>query len=185
MATFQIGRGNRAATGRFQSPASPNAIRISGAKEMEQLLRQLPQHLAKQVLTKALREAAKPILDEARSLAPVGQEAKGRVRLRTTKRGKVSIDNYGKLKLNLRIANVPANQTPNSATVVVTVGKAFWGMFVEFGTRFMSARPFLRPAFEAKKMEVLKRLGESLGEQIEKAAKKLAGPLAKSGLRRR
>lgn len=160
-------------------------IRITGAREMAAVLLQLPHHIAKQALTKALREAAEPILDEARTLAPVGQESKGRVRLRRTKRGKVTISNYGKLKLSLRIANVPANRTPHSATVVVTVGKAFWGLFVEFGTRFMSARPFMRPAFESKKMEALNRLGESLGEQIEKAAKKLAGPLAKSGLRRR
>lgn len=160
-------------------------VRITGAREMAAVLLQLPHYIAKQALTKALREAAEPILDEARALAPVGQEAKGRVRLRRTKRGKVTISNYGKLKLSLRIANVPANQTPHSATVVVTVGKAFWGLFVEFGTRFMAARPFMRPAFESKKMEALNRLGESLGEQIEKAAKKLAGPLAKSGLRRR
>ena len=49
----------------------------------------------------------------------------------------------------------------------------------------MSARPFMRPAFEAKKMEALNRLGEALGEGIEKAAKKLAGPLSKSGLKLR
>lgn len=160
-------------------------IRITGAREMEAVLRQLPAAIAKQTLTKALREAAQPVLDEARALAPVGQESRGRVRLRRTKRGKITISNYGKLKPSLRIATVPASQTPHSATVVVTVGKAFWGMFVEFGTRFMSARPFLRPAFESKKMDALNRLGKALGEEIEKAAKKLAGPYAKSGLRRR
>lgn len=160
-------------------------IRITGAREMEAVLRQLPAAIAKQALTRALRRAAEPILDEARALAPVGQESKGRVRLRTTKRGKVSVSNYGKLKPSLRIANVPARQTPHSATVVVTVGKAFWGLFVEFGTRFMSAQPFLRPAFEAKKTDALNRLGKALGEEIEKAAKKLAGPYAKSGLRRK
>lgn len=156
---------------------------IRGASEMEALLRQLPAALAKQVLTAALRDAAKPILEEARALAPVGTESKGRVRLRTSKRGTVSISNYGKLKPSLRIAALPERLTPHSATVVVTVGKAFWGMFVEFGTRFMPARPFLRPAFEAKKVEALNRLGKALGARIEKAAKKLAGPYAKSGLR--
>ncbi len=159
-------------------------VRIKGAREMEQVLRQLPAQIAKKTLTAALRAAAEPILDEARRRAPVGTESKGRVRLRTSRRGKVSIANYGKLKPSLRIATVPAGKTPHSATVVVTVGKAFWGMFVEFGTRFMAARPFLRPAFEAKKMEALNRLGKALGERIEKAAKKLAGPYAKSGLRR-
>lgn len=159
--------------------------RITGAREMENLLRQLPDYIAKKTLTKALREAAQPILDEARTLAPVGKESKGRVRLRRTKRGKVSISNYGKLKPSLKIVTVPARLTAYSATVAVTVGKAFWGMFVEFGTRHMSARPFMRPAFETRKSEALNRLGKSLGEEIEKAATKLAGPLVKSGLRRR
>lgn len=159
-------------------------VHIKGAREMEQVLRRLPAQLAKKTLAAALRDAAEPILDEARRLAPVGQESKGRVRLRTTQRGKVTISHYGKLKPSLRIATVPDRLTPHSASVVVTAGKAFWGMFVEFGTRFMAAKPFLRPAFEAKKMEALNRLGKALGERIEKAAKKLAGPYAKSGLRR-
>lgn len=159
-------------------------LHIAGAKEMEQLLRQLPQQLARQTLTAALREAAQPVLEEARRLAPVGTESKGRVRLRRSKKGKVSISHYGKLKPSLRIATVPASRTPHSATVVVTVGKAFWGMFLEFGTRHMKKQPFLRPAFEARQREALNRLGQALGERIEKAAKKLAGPYAKSGLRR-
>ncbi len=150
---------------------------------MEQVLKQLPAEIAKRTLQQALRKGAQPILDEARANAPVGQESKGRVRLRTTKKGKVSISNYGKLKLNLRIVNNPS--TTHSASVAVTVGKAFWGMFLEFGTRFMAARPFLRPAFESKKYEALKVFGQELGAGIEKAAIKLAGPYRKSGLRRR
>ena len=160
-------------------------VRLHGAREMEAVLKQLPDYIAKRVVVGALRQAAVPILEEAQRLAPVGQESKGRVRLRRSKSGKVSISNYGKLKLNLGIVNVPDKKTQYSATVAVSVRKAFWGMFVEFGTRFMSARPFMRPAFDAKKFEALNRLGEALGEGIEKAAKKLAGPLSKSGLKLR
>lgn len=170
---------------RFSSMAEgTGVVRIHGAKEMEQVLRQLPDYIAKKVLTMALRRAAQPILDEARALAPVGQESKGRVRVRTTKRGKVTVSNYGKLKLNLRIKDISRHRSA-SATVAVTVGQAFWGMFIEFGTRFFTAKPFMRPAFEVKKIESLNLLGKSLGEEIEKAAKKLAGPYAKSGLRRK
>lgn len=134
-----------------------STVHIKGAREMEQLLRQLPAAVARQTLVKALRESAEPVLEEARRLATVGTEAKG----------------YGKLKPSLKIVNVPGRLTAHSATVAVTVGKAFWGLFLEFGTRFMSARPFLRPAFEAKKEAALARLGLALGEQIEKAAQRL------------
>lgn len=162
-----------------------STVRITGAKEMEAALRQLPDYIAKKVVVSALKEAAQPILDEARARAPVGQESKGRVRLRRSKKGKVTISNYGKLKLDLKIVTVPAKLTAYSATVAVTVGKAFWGMFLEFGTRHQRKTPFLRPAFEAKKMEALNRLGQALGRGIEQAAEKLAGPLAKSGLKRK
>ena len=171
--------------GRFGPSQAAQGVRLHGAREMEAVLKQLPDYIAKRVVVGALRQAAQPILDEARRLAPVGQESKGRVRLRRTKSGKVSISNYGKLKLNLRIVNVPDKKTEHSATVAVSVGKAFWGMFLEFGTRHMLKQPFMRPAFEAKKFEALNRLGEALGEGIEKAAKKLAGPYLKSGLKRR
>lgn len=169
----------------LQTARSPSTVRLHGAREMEQVLKQLPEHISRQVVVGALRDAAQPILDEARRLAPVGQESKGRVRLRRTKKGKVTVSNYGKLKLNLKIITLPAAKLEHSAGVAVSVGKAFWGMFVEFGTRHMGKKPFMRPAFEAKKMEALNILGKRLGERIEKAAEKLAGPYRKSGLRRR
>lgn len=164
-------------------------VRLHGAREMEQVLKQLPEHISRQVVIGALRDAAKPILEEAQRLAPVGQESKGRVRLRRTKKGKVTVSNYGKLKLSLKIITLPAAKLEHSAGVAVSVGKAFWGMFIEFGTRHITdgkgKKPFMRPAFEAKKMEALGILGKRLGERIEKAAEKLAGSYRKSGLRRR
>lgn len=185
MATFQYGQN------RFISPktglssiASPEVIRLHGAKEMEAVLKQLPDYISKRVVTGALRSGAKVVLEEARRLAPVGHESKGRVRLRTTKKGKVTIANYGKLKLNLRIVDI-TRKREHSATMAVSVGKAFWGMFLEFGTRFMAKRPFMRPAFEATQYAALDAIGKSLGDGIEKAAKKLAGPYLKSGLKRR
>jgi HK97 gp10 family phage protein len=162
-------------------------IRIHGAREMEAVLKQLPDYIAKRVVTGALRKAAEPVLEEAQRRSPVGKESKGRVRVRTTKKGKISVSNYGKLKLSWRIVNVPAKRTAHSATVVVTPGKAFWGLFEEFGTRFRKKplKPILRPAFEAKKHEALDRLGQALGDGLEKAAAKLAGPYLKSGLKRK
>lgn len=161
------------------------SVRIHGADEMAKVLRELPEHIGRRVLVGALRKAAVPILDEARRLAPVGQESKGRVRLRKTKRGKITVANYGKLRLELGIVTIPASKTEHTASVAVSVRKAFWGMFVEFGTRLMAARPFMRPAFEARKYEALDILGKELGAGIERAAKRLAGPYLKSGLRRR
>jgi len=44
---------------------------------------------------------------------------------------------------------------------------------VEFGTRKMRARPFLRPALEAKRREAVQAMKDRLSERIEQEAKNL------------
>lgn len=48
------------------------------------------------------------------------------------------------------------------------------GIYNEFGTSKMTARPFLRPAFEARKEDAVKAIGAKLDERIQKHAKDLA-----------
>ena len=43
-------------------------------------------------------------------------------------------------------------------------------------------RPFLRPAFDQTKGKALAAMGKAMGRGLEREAKKLAGPFAKSGL---
>lgn len=162
----------------------PEFIHIHGARELERVLKQLPDYIAKRVVVGALRQGAKVVLAEAQARAPVGQEAKGRLQLRRNRRGKIVVANPGKLKQSLGIVTVAAKRTAHSATVAVSVRKAYWGLFLEFGTRKMAARPFLGPAFEATKGAALEAFGRALGDGMEKAARRLAGPLRQSGLKR-
>jgi hypothetical protein len=46
---------------------------------------------------------------------------------------------------------------------------------VEFGTRKMAARPFLRPALESRRREAVDAIKERLTERIEIEAKALNG----------
>lgn len=50
---------------------------------------------------------------------------------------------------------------------------AWYWRFLEFGTRKMQARPFLRPALEAKRREAVDAIKERLSLQIETEAKAL------------
>jgi HK97 gp10 family phage protein len=50
----------------------------------------------------------------------------------------------------------------------------FYWKFMEFGTSKLPATPFLRPAFEAKKEDAIRRIGEKLDERIQKYAVELA-----------
>ena len=51
---------------------------------------------------------------------------------------------------------------------------AFYARFVEFGTVKMAARPFLRPAFEAKKGEAVDAIKVYLERRIPAEVAKLA-----------
>ena len=63
----------------------------------------------------------------------------------------------------------------NSAVAKVTVlSRSFYLRFLEFGTRYIAARPFLRPAADSKHGEAVKAMGRYAGVRIEKEAKKLA-----------
>jgi HK97 gp10 family phage protein len=74
----------------------------------------------------------------------------------------------GNLATHQAIATVPS--LSNALTAVVRVGperKAFYGTFDEFGTKFMGKQPFLGPAFEETKEEVLKKTAEDFKATVE------------------
>ena len=138
-------------------------VRLAGARELDAMLKRLPKHLGERVLVNAVRAGAQVVRAEAKARAPV---------------------KTGRLRANI----IARRAKGRGAAVTVSVGpsrKAWYGRLVEFGTVTTGARPFLRPAFESTKRAALDRIGERLGRNIERAAVKLAGPLAKSGLVRR
>jgi len=53
-------------------------------------------------------------------------------------------------------------------------GDAYYGRFLEFGTSRMPARPFLRPAFDARSNEALGIFMDRLRENIERARRRAA-----------
>lgn len=61
-------------TGNTSAGTSGLQIKLSGFDELARQLRALPEKIAQKELTKALREAAKPTLEEARKLAPVAAQ---------------------------------------------------------------------------------------------------------------
>lgn len=139
---------------------------ITGAKDLDKLLKRLPGKVAGRILQSSLRVGAMVIVKDARTRAPVGT---------------------GTLRREI-VARKTSRAKASGKSAEVTIGPtqdAFWGLFQEFGTRFHPPHPWLRPAFEASKRAALDKTGKSLGMKIEKAAEKLAGSFAKSGLKAR
>ena len=47
------------------------------------------------------------------------------------------------------------------------VKEAFYALFAEFGTKFQTAQPFLRPAFEEHKEEVMQAFAEAMKVELQ------------------
>lgn len=147
--------------------------RIEGAAELEKVLKMLPKQITEKVLVSSVRAGANIVKKEMEARAPIGTEIKKR-------KGRTLPP--GTLKKGIKTRR----DKKSGASVTIKVGvfkKGFYGQFLEFGTKEISAKPFLRPAWEQTKMEALEKIGQALGKNIQKAAKKLAGSYAKSGLK--
>lgn len=147
----------------------------------------LPKRFDRRMLNAALMAGARLIADDAERRAPVLQQPDPRRRPGTVRR-------------NIRAR--PVRATPgNTATVIVGVrrisGKAlvafktaqfargrrgrgadnpndpFYWRFLEFGTSKMAARPFMRPAFAARRGEALDLFRRRLSQRLVAEAHRL------------
>lgn len=146
------------------------SIEIKGFEGLERGLAQLPGAVSKRIAQQSVRKGAVVIQRDARARAPVrvgdgakkigGKGAKGR------------LPGYLRASIVVRLRKVAG------AAVTYSIGwtrRAFYGSFVEFGTRRQAARPFLRPAADTKFQEAVQTIGRDLGPKIEREARKLAG----------
>jgi HK97 gp10 family phage protein len=158
-------------------------LQIDGLREIDRALSELPTVVGRRIMDKGLRRAANVIAREAKSRAPVGDRMElmtvsGR-RLRGTTRigllrrevrvvfterrmGQWARPGVLKRAINVRITRREAFSTE----VNIGVGKAYWGMFQEFGTSKMKAQPFLRPALDAKGEEAVQEFKKVAWEEI-------------------
>lgn len=152
-------------------------IKIEGFSELERLLKQLPRTVARKLARQALRVGAKIVQREAKQRAP---------------------KNTGTLAAGIKVRAAKAKKKDRTAVMVRVgdghfKGETFYSGFIEFGYekvptiplpggKFKSAkrgseptttippRPFMRPAFDAKKEEAARAIGKALGELIEESA---------------
>lgn len=144
-----------------------SAIKITGARSLAQALERLPQELAKNAETTALREGMKPVLAKARASAPTrtGQLKKSLgLTVRKGKRGA----NAGQFT---------ARVGPRGGFAVTKDGKRIdpvkYAHLVELGTSRMPAKPFIRPAVESSEEAMMAGMAAGYEKGISKAVAKL------------
>jgi HK97 gp10 family phage protein len=137
-------------------------MRVHGLVELERTMKELGPKLARNALRSAVNAGAQVIKKEAQGLAPIDT---GRLAQKA-----------------IYVTRSRSDSGPGKETYLVGVRQgrreqqkdrdAFYWKFVEFGTKFVHARPFLRPAFENKKVEAVARMTEKLKKALERLANK-------------
>lgn len=118
------------------------------SKSLIKTLNQFPKNIQKNVMTGAIRASANVVRDEARTRVP--------------KRTKKLAKSIVSLKRRAEKGEVHFSVTPSKGKP----NNGWYAHFIEFGTSKMSAKPFLRPAFETKQNECLSAAKEYISKRI-------------------
>ena len=144
----------------------PDVIRtkIEGVAELKTALEGLGTEVATKVGVAANRATAREYQATLKQVAPYDPRDK-------VQRGMVRP--YGHLRDNIKVTRKKARKQ-GSIVFWTTIGRAFWGFFVERGTERMSAKPWMLPAFERTRENLASLQIDQLRTGIERAAKRLA-----------
>lgn len=158
-----------------------SVVEVLGFKEMEEALKELPKATAKNCIRRALSAAAIPIADNAQQLIRVKRVSPAivvtKIKFTSGDAGKQAFAaamaagaTRGEAGEAAHQANKEAGDDANITSGVLSIGptlRAFYGF--EFGTVKQSPKPFMRPAWDAHKMQALEIIKTELQDQIEKA----------------
>lgn len=154
-------------------------VTILGEKEITDFFRLLPIELTDRVMTAAHKDAAKPLIEQARQNAPLGP-AKQRARAKRPRKP---------LRESIRAVSGGSFKRTNEVGLIhiAALRKNPYGAFhaglVEFGTKnrppggwyakFPNAHktsskaiPFMKEAYDAKIGEVRNRINDSIGKKV-------------------
>jgi len=125
-------------------------VKIQGLEDIERKLYDLPTKLAKLMMRRALRPAAMVWRDEFAARAP---DRTGFLKTQAAISIKLSAkEESGGALVGFTKKQNPAAALEHKAHSPSAANEAFW---YELGTVKQPARPFMRPAFELKKQQVL------------------------------
>ena len=128
---------------------------VLGAKELERVLKQLPDVVAKKVTVNGLKAGGRVLVKGIKARAPrrTGELAASPV-----------VSSSSKATRGETLA-VVGFRKPVSRRVHLT----------EFGTENSPAQPFIRPALDEDGPAAIRQIGENMGRGVEREARKLAG----------
>ena len=137
------------------------SMKVEGADLIAKRLKRLDRDLRVKAYSRALSKATDVILKSARKKVPVGR--------RNITHGATP----GTLKRSLT-KRVRVNYRIHRAEVGWRQGRdekddAFYGHMVEYGTRYTTAQPFMRPALDENEDKVVEAYKNEIQKQLDKA----------------
>lgn len=158
------------------------AATLTGFRELEAALADLPKATGKGVLRRIAKGALEPMADAARGRAPKRSGALAYsiiVSERRTRRAKPSTTRFVKGRFRATAASgIAMAMGPSRAGRVLS-----YATFDEFGTVDTPAFGFMRGAWDMGAARALEFVKDNLAEAIAKAAARVAKRRAKAGLR--
>ncbi len=140
-------------------------VRVTGLRELERDLNKIDKAVAARTPARnALKKGGQILADTASRMAPDDPETGGNdlrnsivVSTRTSRGTRKLLAGAG--MLSKRQVNVFVGPTT----------KIFYAHFMEFGTYKDAAQPYMRPAWDATRMDVLDKIVDELRVQVKKA----------------
>ena len=152
------------------------SLKISGFRELDALLQSMPRQLAGQGVTAGLRKALQPVAAAARSYAPGSLDS--RITIAPKIKAGQAAQSLAKPGKGRRVMYV-GSTAPHAHLVEFGTGPRYHksGRYVGI----MPPDPFLRPAWDANKDQVLATLATAIREEIAKAVTRRAGRALAAG----
>src|SRR5688572_30736260 len=124
-------------------------VHVDGLSELQVALRELPDATAKNVLRRVARTALEPIAARARALAPVDDG---------TLRESITVGT----RLSRRQRSQHQKESPDDVEMFAGAGPLPQAHMQEFGTQHSPPQPFMRPAWDSGKEDLLETIKNEL-----------------------
>lgn len=148
-------------------------VSFEGLDELKKVFEMLPKRVALRAASQAVRAGAKPILEAARAKCPVDTgnlKASLAIKILNQKRDAMDVvaligpqTKYRRIK---RADKILKGRQKYNVKLDEKGGDGFYGFFIEKGTRFYPAHPFLRPAYDENKVKAQQIIIDTVGDAI-------------------
>lgn len=126
------------------------SVEITGTKRLAKAIDRVTVEVERRGIDDAVRDAGKIISREEQGLAP---------------------ERSGRLRRSIKWLVTKRNQSEIEVDVGPDARIGFYGIFLEFGTRYITAKPFARPAFDQSLPEVKASVTKHLVKAVKRGSR--------------